>query len=450
MRMPADVDAKTVLDRAEYGRVQFVNLQFTDIMGAVKSVTIPIREFADSIEHGTWFDGSSIEGFARIAESDMYLKPDISTFQIIPWEKQENPTARVICQVFTPDGEEFPGDPRAVLMRVLRDAKAMGFDYFTGPELEFFLLVPGADGGETALPHDRGSYFDLSTDLASSVRKEMVNALHEMGIEVEAAHHEVAIGQHEIDFRYGQALQTADNAVTFKYTLKAIAQLHNLHATFMPKPLFGVNGSGMHVHQSLFHAASEENAFIDSNDEYGLSKVARHFIAGQLSHARGMCAVLASLVNSYKRLVPGYEAPVYISWARVNRSALIRVPRITPEKPKSTRIELRCPDPSSNPYLAFAVMLAAGLDGIRQEMELPPPIEENLYHFNEERLVQSGIRTLPGSLIEAVEELERDDVIRHALGDHICERFVEAKREEWDEYRMQVTPWELERYLPIV
>jgi glutamine synthetase len=448
--MPNDTDPATILRRAQDERVQFVNLQFTDIMGAVKSVTIPVHQFADSIEHGTWFDGSSIEGFARIAESDMYLKPDLSTFQVIPWERGDNTTARVICQVFTPDGQEFPGDPRAVLMRILREAQSLGFDYYTGPELEFFLLVPGDDGAETALPHDRGSYFDISTDLASSVRKEMVNALHEMGIEVEAAHHEVAIGQHEIDFRYGEALLTADNAVTFKYTLKAVAQIHNLHATFMPKPIFGVNGSGMHVHQSLFRTGTEENAFVDRSDEYGLSKVARHFIAGQLAHARGMCAVLASLVNSYKRLVPGYEAPVYISWARVNRSALIRVPRITPEKPRSTRIELRCPDPSANPYLAFAVMLAAGLDGIRTEMELPPPIEENLYHFNEERLAQSGIRTLPGSLIEAVEALESDAVIQRALGEHVYERFVEAKHEEWDEYRMQVTPWELERYLPIV
>jgi glutamine synthetase len=278
----------------------------------------------------------------------------------------------------------------------------------------------------------------------------MVNALHDLGINVEASHHEVAIGQHEIDFQYDQALRTADNAVTFKYTLKAIAELHDLHATFMPKPIFGVNGSGMHVHQSLFHHGTDENAFINPNDEYGLSDVAKHFIAGQLAHARGMCAVLASLVNSYKRLVPGYEAPVYVSWARVNRSALIRVPQITPAKPKSTRIELRCPDPSANPYLAFAVMLKAGLDGIKRNLPLPPPVEENLYHFTEERRRETGIGMLPGSLIEAVEELERDTVIQEGLGEHLYERFVEAKHEEWDEYRMQVTPWELDRYLPIV
>ncbi len=446
----ADTTGNDILQRAQAEQVRFVNLQFTDITGAVKSVTIPIHQFADSIEHGTWFDGSSIEGFARIAESDMYLKPDVSTFQVIPWERGENTTARVICQVFTPDGQPFPGDPREVLIRVLREAEEMGFDYYTGPELEFFLLVPGENGQDHPLPHDHGGYFDLSTDLASTVRKEMVNALQDMGINVEASHHEVAIGQHEIDFRYGRALETADNAVTFKYTLKAIAQLHGLHATFMPKPIFGVNGSGMHVHQSLFNRGTDQNAFVDLNDDYGLSDVAKHFIAGQLSHARGMSSVLASLVNSYKRLVPGYEAPVYISWARVNRSALIRVPNITPAKPKSARIELRFPDPSANPYLAFAVMLKAGLDGIKQQLPLTPPIEENLYHFSEERRRESGIEMLPGSLIEAVAELEGDAVIQEGLGEHVCERFVEAKQEEWDEYRMQVTPWELERYLPVV
>jgi glutamine synthetase len=278
----------------------------------------------------------------------------------------------------------------------------------------------------------------------------MVNALQAMGINVEASHHEVAIGQHEIDFRYDRALATADNAVTFKYTLKAVAQQHGLHATFMPKPIFGVNGSGMHVHQSLFNRGSDDNAFVNPNDEYGLSDVAKQFIAGQLAHARGMSAILASTVNSYKRLVPGFEAPVYISWARVNRSALIRVPQITQAKPKSARIELRFPDPSANPYLAFAVMLAAGLDGIRRNLPLTPPIEENLYHFNEERRRETGVSMLPGSLVEAVEELERDTVIQEALGEHVFDRFVEAKREEWDEYRLQVTPWELERYLPVL
>lgn len=443
-------DATEIVQRAREEQVRFVNLQFTDITGAVKSVTIPVHQLEDSIEYGTWFDGSSIEGFARIAESDMYLKPDLSTFQIVPWERGENTTARVVCHVFMPGGDEFTGDPRYVLTRQLNSARELGFEYYTGPELEFFLLKQRDDGREEPLPHDRGGYFDLSTDLAIEVRKQMVNALQEMGIQVEASHHEVAIGQHEIDFRYGPALATADNAVTFKYTLKAVAQQHNLHATFMPKPIFGINGSGMHVHQSLFRSGSEENAFVDGTDEYGLSAVARQFIAGQLEHAPGMCAVLASTVNSYKRLVPGYEAPVYISWARVNRSALIRVPRINPDKPRSARIELRCPDPSANPYLAFAVMLAAGLDGIRRELPLPQPIEENLYHFNEDRLRKSGIQMLPGSLNEALEALQRDDVVMEALGEHVCEHFLEAKREEWDEYRMQVTPWEQERYLPIL
>jgi glutamine synthetase len=442
--------ADDVLRQADEEGVRFVNLQFTDIVGAVKSVTIPVHQLADSFEHGTWFDGSSIEGFARIAESDMYLSPDPSTFQIIPWERDGNVTARVICRVFMPNGEPFAGDPREVLMRVLQEARDLGFEYYTGPELEFFLLVPGANGGDMPLPHDRGGYFDLSTDLAISVRKEMVNALQDMGIQVEASHHEVAIGQHEIDFRYGPALATADNAVTFKYTLKAVAQQHGLQATFMPKPIFGVNGSGMHVHQSLFHAGTDENAFVDPNDEYGLSNTARQFIAGQLAHARGMSAVLASTVNSYKRLVPGYEAPVYISWARTNRSALIRVPRISPEKLKSARIELRFPDPAANPYLAFAVMLKAGLDGIKRNIPLPPPVEENLYHLGEERRRESGINVLPGSLFEAVVDLQEDPVIQEGLGETLYERFVEAKIEEWDEYRMQVTPWEIGRYLPIL
>jgi glutamine synthetase len=437
-----------VFEQIEREGVRFINLQFTDIIGMVKSVTIPAHQFRDSVEHGTWFDGSSIEGFARIAESDMYLQPELSTFRIIPWERGENTTARVICQVMMPNGQPFPGDPRQVLLRALEEAEELGFDYYVGPEIEFFLFVP-KEGQQEPLPHDRGSYFDLSTDLASSVRKEMVNALEAMGIQVEASHHEVATGQHEIDFRYGRALETADNAVTFKYTLKAIAEQHDLFATFMPKPIFGVNGSGMHCHQSLFYRGTHDNAFADPYDEYGLSEVAKQFIAGQLAHARGMCVVLASLVNSYKRLVPGYEAPIYISWARANRSALIRVPEISRGKERSTRIELRCPDPAANPYLAFAVMLKAGLDGIKRRLPLPPPSEENLYHFTEERLRESGVEQLPGSLDAALQCLEADPVIQEALGEHVYERFVEAKREEWDAYRIQVTPWELERYLPV-
>src|SRR3984893_10329475 len=312
--------AREVLEKAEREQVRFVNLQFTDVVGLVKSVTIPLEQFPDAIAHGKWFDGSSIEGFARIAESDMYLMPDLRTFQIIPWERGENTTARAICWVYSPSGELFQGDPRAVLARVAREAADLGYIFNAGPEVEFFLFLPYESGRVRPLPHDRAGYFDFSTDLASYVRKEMVNALEQMGIKVETSHHEVAAGQHEIDFEYADALTAADNTVTFKYTLKAIAQLHNLHATFMPKPLLGVNGSGMHTHQSLFDL-NGKNAFADASDEYGLSVIAKHFIAGQLHHARAMAAVVAPLVNSYKRLVPGYEAPVYVSWARVNRSA---------------------------------------------------------------------------------------------------------------------------------
>ncbi len=443
------VSPQSVLERVRKERVRFVNLQFTDVLGVVKSVTIPAAQLEDCLTHGKWFDGSSIEGFARIAESDMYLMPDLSTFAVIPWEKGENTTARVICDVFTPDGQPFEGDPRRVLARNLEELAKLGWGLHTGPELEFFLLQRDEKGVELPLPHDRGGYFDLSTDLAMNVRKEMVNALEEVGIEVETSHHEVAIGQHEIDFQYDDAFKTADNCVTFKYTLKAIALLHDLHATFMPKPIFGINGSGMHTHLSLYDLKTGDNLFVDSADEYGLSTLARQFIAGLLAHARGMCALLAPLVNSYKRLVPGYEAPVYISWARVNRSALIRVPQISPGRPDSTRIELRCPDASCNPYLAFSVMLAAGLDGIKNELSPPPPVEENLYHFDEFQRAQRNVGTLPAFLGEALDELERDHVIRQALGDHVYDRFLEAKRAEWNEYRLQISQWELDRYLPI-
>src|SRR5919197_179601 len=324
-----------VFDRAEREGIRFVDLQFTDIMGLVKTVTIPLHKFQDAVEHGLWFDGSSVEGFARIHESDMFLRPDLETFGIIPWERDENPTAKVICSVYTPEGEPFSGDPRGVLNRQLARAQEMGFRYMTGPELEFFMLrrtsngvtTNGAVPGVEPLPHDQAGYFDLTSDEAADVRKEMVKALEELGIVVEASHHEVAIGQHEIDFKYDNALRTADNAVTFRTALKAVAQRHGLYATFMPKPVHGINGSGMHTHQSLADVSTGENLFYDGRDEYGLSELAKQFIAGQLHHARGMCAILAPLVNSYKRLVPGFEAPVYVSWARVNRSALIRIPQ---------------------------------------------------------------------------------------------------------------------------
>jgi glutamine synthetase len=450
----ASKELTSALALAEERNLRFVSLQFTDIVGAVKSVQIPIHQLTEAVEHGKWFDGSSIEGFARIAESDMFLVPDLSTFSPIPWEPGRAPdgsaletgAARVICDVYTPNGDPFPGDPRWVLRHQMERAQKLGFAFNTGPELEFFLLR--RDNGRVSTdPHDAAGYFDLSEDLGTEVRKEMMNDLTEIGIEVETAHHEVATGQHEIDFKYANALRTADNAVTFKTTLKAVAASHGLHATFMPKPIFGINGSGMHTHQSLWDDRKGRNAFADPSDPYGLSQTARQYIAGILAHARGMIAVLAPLVNSYKRLVPGYEAPVYIGWARINRSALIRIPQISKGQLASTRIELRCPDPSSNPYLAFAVMLAAGLDGIERKLDPPPPVEENLYHLDPAKLESRHIRQLPGTLWEAVDELRADGVIRDALGDHVFERFVEAKTAEWDEYRIQVSRWEVERYL---
>jgi len=451
--MPAK-DLAAALKLAEERNLRFVSLQFTDIVGQVKSVQVPMHQLEEAVEHGKWFDGSSIEGFARIAESDMFLVPDLATFAPIPWEPgldrdgKPLPTgaARVICDVFTPHGEPFPGDPRAVLRRQVAKAKAAGYVFNTGPELEFFLLRR-SDGEVETLPHDAAGYFDLSEDLGTNVRKEMMNDLEAFGIKVETAHHEVATGQHEIDFEYADALRTADNAVTFKTTLKAVARRHKLYATFMPKPFFGINGSGMHTHQSLWDIKRGRNAFADAGDPYGLSAMARSYIAGTLEHARGMIAVLAPLVNSYKRLVPGYEAPVYIGWARINRSALIRIPQISKGQLNSTRIELRCPDPASNPYLGFACMLAAGMDGVARKLTPPDPVEENLYHFDAAKLESRRIRQLPGTLREALDELSRDTVIAEALGEHVFERFVEAKTEEWDAYRMQVTGWEVERYL---
>jgi len=440
-----DMMAQDVLKLAREKEVKFFHLQFTDVVGIVKGITIPADQLEAAFETGVWFDGSSIQGFARIAESDMYLMPDPSTFGIIPWESQEGAaTARMICDVYTPTGEPFPGDPREVLKRAIRKAENMGFDYNTGPELEFFLFHLDGDGGPALLPHDRGGYFDYSTDQAIAVRKEMVAALQALGIVVEASHHEVAPGQHEIDFQYADALTAADNAITFKYVLKAVAKRHNLHATFMPKPIAGISGSGMHVHQS-FYDGSGKNVFADPADEFGLSTIAKQYISGQLYHARAICAVIAPLVNSYKRLVPGYEAPVYVSWARINRSALIRVPKVTDVQ--ATRLELRCPDPSCNPYLAFAVMLYAGLDGIEKEMTPPDAFEENLYDLDEARRQAQHVEMLPGSLGEALDCLAEDGVIQDALGQHVYERFVRAKTQEWDEYRIAVSPWEIERYL---
>ncbi|HVN49676.1 MAG TPA: glutamine synthetase family protein, partial [Bacteroidota bacterium] len=371
--------SEELLAQIEKHQIKFIDLQFTDINGAVKNVTIPTPELSATLNHGIWFDGSSIEGFARVAESDMYLVPDTSTFAVQPWLSSNEASARLICNVFTPDGNPFLGDPRAVLARVIAEAETMGFTYNAGPELEFFLLKPNSDGTLVPVrPQDNASYFDQPTDLiAAGLWRQMAEVLTAFGIETEAMHHEVATGQHEIDFRYSNALKTADNIVSFRVILKILAQQKGLYATFMPKIARDLSGNGLHVHQSLSYKANGSNAFSDPGDSHGLSKIAKHFIAGQLAHARGMCAMLAPLVNSYKRLVRGYEAPVTISWGRINRSALIRIPRA--HSTESTRIELRCPDPSCNPYLAFAVMLAAGLDGIRKELTVPDAAEENVY-----------------------------------------------------------------------
>ena len=447
MALQPQYSQKELLAMVAERKIQFIDLQFTDVGGAVKNVTIPTKELETTLGHGIWFDGSCIEGYARIAESDMYLVPDTSTFAVLPWLKDNEMTARLICNVFTPDGQPFLGDPRAVMARMMSEAEKMGFVYNTGPELEFFLLKPNAQGGVVPpQPHDRASYFDMPTDMiATDLWRQAAETLSAFGIEAEAMHHEVAPGQYEMDLRYANSLKTADDAVTFRVVMKRLAQQKGLYASFMPKPLRGLAGSGMHVHQGLNYKANGGNALSDPGDSHGLSKIAKHFIAGQLAHARGMCAVLAPLVNSYKRLVVGYEAPVNISWGRINQSALIRIPRA--HTPESTRIELRCPDPSCNPYLAFAVMLASGLDGIRRQLEVPEASEENIYLSNDPKK-KSTSNILPGSLDEAISEFEKDTVIREALGAHIFERFISAKRLEWEDYRLEVTPWELEKYLP--
>ena len=427
--------------------VAFINLQFTDILGMVKNVTIPVEELPNAIDRGVWFDGSSIEGFARSVESDMYLKPDLETYARLPWDQETGiATGRLICNIYTPDEKPFAGDPRHVLRLVTQQAAALGYHFNVAPEMEFFLFKNDSSGKITATPHDDAGYFDLSTDQASAIRRRMVQALHQLGIGVEALHHEVAVGQHEIDIRYGEALRTADHTVTFKVALKAIAQLNGLHATFMPKPIAHLNGSGMHVHMSLIDIVTGQNVFHDPHDEYNLSPIARQFIAGLLSHARGMSAVLNPLVNSYKRLVPGYEAPVYISWGRTNRSALVRVPRVSTGRSSATRVELRCPDPSCNPYLAFAVMLAAGLDGMRRKLSLRDAAEEDLFHVDPRT---RGFELLPSSLGTALDALRSDEVVQAALGPHVYERFVDAKQQEWDSYRAYVSQWEVDRYLPI-
>ena len=421
-----------------------ISLQFTDILGTVKHVEIPASQIDKALAGELMFDGSSIEGFVRIEESDMYLRPDPATFVILPWKTREGRrTARLICDVYNPDGTPFEGDPRYVLKRVVAEAAEMGYVMNVGPEPEFFLFErPSAEQGRP-VTLDHAGYFDLApVDKGEEVRAEIVLTLQEMGFEIEAAHHEVAPSQHEIDFKYADAVTTADNIATFRSVVRTIALQHGLHATFMPKPLYGENGSGMHLHQSLFRG--EENAFYDPNTPDRLSDVCKQYIAGIMEHARAITAVTNPLVNSYKRLVPGYEAPVYVAWSYRNRSPMIRIPA---KRGLSTRIELRSPDPSCNPYLALAVILKAGLDGIKRRLTPPDPVEGNIYHMSEAEREELGIASLPGSLAEAVRALEQDPLILEALGSHVASRYLEAKKIEWDVYRTQISPWELQEYL---
>jgi len=449
-----------LLAEVERRGIRFINLEFTDISGMAKCVTIPVEQLPDALAHGKWFDGSSIESLARVAETDMYLRPDCATFAEIPGSAPSSAAettalgrpGRIICDVLLPTGERFEGDPRAALIAAMDVAQRLGYRFEVAPELEFFLLREDAvdNALREPLPRDRGGYFDLSTDLAADVRREIVSELASMGMRIESSHHEVAAGQHEIDFAASDALQAADAIVTSRYVIKAIAQRRRLWATFLPKPFVGINGSGMHTHQQLMRLSDGSNAFSDSVDtQYGLSEIGRHFIAGQLAHAAGMCALLSPLVNSYKRLVPGFEAPVMISWGRVNREALVRVPRTSPGASAGVRVELRSPDPSCNPYLAFALMLRTGLDGVERRLTLPAPVEEGLYTLDESTRLRRGVDLLPGTLGDALAALKADTFALNALGPQIVEWFIEAKSQEWDEYRSFVHPWELDRYLPI-
>lgn len=432
-----------VLEKARAMNVKFVRLQFTDILGVVKNVAIPVESLSHALDGRIMFDGSSIEGFVRIEESDMYLVPDPDTFAIFPWKPREGMTARLMCDIHNPDGTPFAGCPRSALKRVLAEAKSLGYDIMVGPEPEFFLFARDAEGKATTRTVDDAGYFDLSpVDLGEDARREMVLTLEEMGFEIEATHHEVAPGQHEIDFRYADALKTADNIATFRFVVRTVARQHNFHATFMPKPISGINGSGLHLHQSLFRGS--DNVFWDAKHPEGISKLASRYIAGLIRHAKSFTAVTNPLVNSYKRLVPGYEAPVYIAWSMGNRSPMIRVPAA---RGNATRIELRSPDPSCNPYLALAVTIKAGLDGIRNKYEVPSPITRNIYRMHENERKELGIENLPESLEQALEFFENDPVMWEALGDHIATRYVEAKRIEWDVYRQQVHKWEIDQYL---
>ena len=443
--MPTETD---ILKQIEDEGVDFLRLQFTDILGTVKNVSIPAHQAEKAFGEGIYFDGSSIEGFVRIQESDMRLNPDPDTFAILPWRsRREDSTvsARLICDVInTSTGEPFEGDPRFVLKRAIAKAEEMGYEMNAGPEPEFFVFEKDEDGKATTVTHDSGGYFDLGPkDLAQEIRAEIIYMLEAMGFEVEASHHEVAPGQHEIDFKYADALTTADNIATFRSVVRAVAELHGVHATFMPKPISGINGSGMHTHISLF--SDGENAFHEDSDEFGLSDTAYSFLAGILDHAPAITAICNPTVNSYKRLVPGYEAPIYVAWSDVNRSALVRKPAA--RGPAASRVELRSPDPSCNPYLALAVMLTAGLDGIERDLDCPDPVRENIYEFTEQDRIDRGIETLPSTLGQAVTALQADDVILDALGPHIAEKYTQAKTQEYTEFLASVSQWELDRYL---
>jgi len=437
-------DQKDVMQLVKEYNVKFVRLWFTDILGQLKSFAVPVEELEVAFSEGMGFDGSSIHGFARIDESDMIARPDPTTFAILPWRPKESPVARMFCDIYEPDGSPYKGDPRYILKLNLEKASKKGYTFYLGPELEFFYFKN--DKGTEIL--DEGGYFDYPLDAAEDLRRDTILALEQMGIKVEYSHHEVAPSQHEIDLRYAEALEMADIVMTYRVIVKEIAKQYGVYATFMPKPLFGENGSGMHTHQSLFKG--EKNAFFDPKDKYYLSDVAKKYIAGLLTHIKEITLVLNQWVNSYKRLVPGYEAPVYICWARRNRSALIRVPLYKPGKEKATRIELRSPDPACNPYLAFACMLHAGLTGVEKKYKLPEPIEKDVYHLEPEERKALGIDNLPGSLIEAIEYAEKSEILKEALGDHIFTNLIESKKKEWDEYRIRIFPYELEKYLPIL
>ncbi|MBM3245924.1 MAG: glutamine synthetase [Candidatus Omnitrophica bacterium] len=426
-------------------KVRYIRLWFTDVLGFLKGFTITVDELPRALGDGMGFDGSSIEGFARIEESDMIACPDISTFAILPWESKEQPVARMFCDIYMPDGSPFSGDPRYVLKKNLKRAKDMGFTYYVGPELEYFYF----NNPKNTIVLDKGGYFDLTPlDVAQNVRNETVSALEDLGIIVEYSHHEVASSQHEIDLRYNDALAMADSVMTYRLVAKEIAQSKGLHASFMPKPVYGINGSGMHTHQSLFKGST--NAFFEKKGEYHLSRIAKQFIAGLLKHAPELTSVTNQWVNSYKRLVPGYEAPVYICWAQMNRSALIRVPMYKPGKEKSTRIEYRVPDPACNPYLAFSVMLAAGLEGIRKGYPLTEPANDNIYQMSQEQRERAKIKSLPEDLLEAIKVTEQSELVKKALGEQLFHYFIRNKRLEWDEYKAQVTQYEINKYLPIL